>query len=203
MEDWLITVVLAALEVTLNIVLAAIATVGTKGPPRTDSDSGELILEYGGGAKALAIVLGAFPLPIVLGAVLTDFSTFEAEARAWLVVVGLFFLFSLPFTIELFGVSHRLTNEGIRKGSPWSRKFFVRWEEFSSVKYSGVYEGYVVRTGKGTIRLSSYLRGIAEFRIRMAQHELRALDSKLALGVITTSEYLQGREQLEQLYGRS
>lgn len=201
MEEWLITLGLAALEVILNIVLAAVATIGTKGPPRSDSQSGELVLEYGGGAKALALTLGAFPLPIVLGAVLTDYNTFRAEAGTWLVIVAFFLLFSLPFTIELFGVSHRLTEHGIRKCSPWSKKFFAGWEELSSVKYSGVYEGYVVRTPKGTIRLSSYLRGIGEFRNRMAHRGLQALDSMLAAGVVTTNEYVNRRKELVQLYG--
>ncbi len=179
MEDWLIAVILAALEVTLNIVLAAVATIGTRGPPRRDSQAGELVLEYGLGAKALAVTLGAFPLPIVVGAVLTDFSSFQAETHTWFVIVGFFFLFSLPFTIELFGVHHGLTDRGIRKGSPWSKRFFVQWDEVSSVKYSSLYEGYVVRTSKGTIRLSSYLPGIGEFRTRMAQHEIRAPSLKV------------------------
>ncbi len=172
MVDWIVLLSFGAFVVVVCVVLWAIALIGTKRPPRRDELSGELIIEYGAGVRILAIAFFMFPVPFLLAAtrLFTDFRPLQEEGRLWLTVTTFFLLFSFPFLIEFFGVSHRLAQDGIRKGSPWSRKFFARWEDFISVQYSMASSGYILRTTKGTIRLPIYLRGIHEVLGGMAEH---------------------------------
>ncbi len=164
MVDWPFVVGLGIFTALVNAVVWAVALIGARKRPRQDRLSGELIAEYGTGARILAVALGMFPVPILVAATrfFTNLSAVQQEGRTWLFVLGFFLVFSLPFSIEFFGVSHRLTHEGILKRSPWSKKFHARWEDILSVRYSMAFDGYIVRTVKGTIRLSSYLRGIHE-----------------------------------------
>ena len=62
--------------------------------------------------------------------------------------------------IQFTKVGHEVTSTGIRKGSPWSRSFFARWDEVESVSYSYFWDSYIIRTAKGTIRMRAFLDGI-------------------------------------------
>ena len=205
MVDWIFVLGFGTFSVLVHAAVWAIATMGAGSRPRRDKLSGELILEYGSGARIIAVALGMFPVPILLGAtrLFTDVRPLETEGRAWLVILAFFFLFSLPFSIEFFGVSHRLTRDGIHKGSPWSRKFFANWDSILLVRYSVSFEGYIMKTMKGTIRLSRYLRGIGEFLEALAQHvPQERLSPEMARVLREISEQLQGSPESGQL-GRS
>lgn len=172
MVDLIFVLGFGTFAVLVHAAVWAVGTIGAGSGPRRDRLSGDRILEYGSGARIIAVALGMFPVPILLGAtrLFTDVRSLETEGRTWLVILAFFFLFSLPFSIEFFGVSHRLTRDGIHKGSPWSRKFFANWDSILSARYSVSFEGYIVKTMKGTIRLSRYLRGVGEFLDALAQH---------------------------------
>ncbi|HYT00762.1 MAG TPA: hypothetical protein VEO20_08875 [Thermoplasmata archaeon] len=61
--------------------------------------------------------------------------------------------------VEFFGAEYQLTPGGIRKHSPWTRNFFVRWDEIRSVKYVPTGQYTVIRTEKGKIRIHDWISG--------------------------------------------
>ena len=163
MVDLLFIGFLFALAIVAHLAVWAVAMAGIRARARRDLTSGELILEYGWGAKSLALFLLAIPTVATLG--LTKGLT-DLQGVDWgfiLVFFGIFLSFAGPGLIEFFGVSHRLTPQGIRKGSPWSRKFFARWDEIRGISYSLSFDGFVLQTPRGKIRVSRYLSGLEDF----------------------------------------
>lgn len=92
--------------------------------------------------------------------------------------------------IEVFGVAHRLTSDGIERVTPWRRRVAIRWSDVASVEWTGRAGWFELRSRTGdTVRVYRQLAGIATFAAA-------ALEG-LPAGVIDGRPGL--RERLEQL----
>ena len=94
--------------------------------------SGEVVLEYGWLLKALPAIM------VVLWAiVLTSIAVAEppqaSDAPAILGLVALVTAMLVPRTIEVRGVGHRISSQGIARVSPWSARLTIPWKDVRSV----------------------------------------------------------------------
>jgi len=129
---------------------------------RIDIKTKELIIEYNSMMKFIAIILYFFFTGLLLIIVAI------AKPSPYIPIIFAFFftLFTvLPgsILIETFGVSHRLSKKGIYKHSPWSKDFFVNWNEIEKIISREIHGQYFVKTKKGMIRFSHTMDGIIDF----------------------------------------
>lgn len=88
MVDWLYVVGFAVFIILVHVIVWAVGTAGIRARARRDLRSGEFVLEYGWGARTLAILLASLPLMIMLGVTrfFLDTQAVQDGLRAWLVV---------------------------------------------------------------------------------------------------------------------
>jgi hypothetical protein len=120
------------------------------------------VIRYGPAWRALTLILA--PTPIGVG--VFAFVVPPKPDEVWIpwVMAGGFLALIAPLVIEVFGVGHRLTDEGIERVTPWSKRVFVRWQDVTSVRLNPVMSWFVVTGREGArVRLSFYLSGIGTF----------------------------------------
>ncbi len=146
---------------------------------RRDVKSGELILEYGRGFRILmsvtSLILPALILimMIIQSKGFQDLEPLKELVEKWhIFAILLFFTVGIPMPVlmELWGVAHRISKEGIQKGSPWSKDFFLRWGDIRSITYSGLPEWLVIDSSGGTIRISIYLNGLGDLALAIQEN---------------------------------
>ena len=133
---------------------------------RRDVVSGETILEYGRGLRAVTI-LGTLFLAFlgVLATGAVDPSTPVSDREMW-IALALFLPWLVVFIalgVEVFLAYVKVGNGAIARHSPWKGDLSLAWEEIESVQYSTFNRWYVLRSPRGKIRVSSYLSGIDDF----------------------------------------
>lgn len=62
-------------------------------------------------------------------------------------------------SVEFFGTEYHVTPTGLRKHSPWTRNFDVRWDELETAKWQQGSGWLVIRTTHGKIRIHELIRG--------------------------------------------
>jgi len=66
--------------------------------------------------------------------------------------------------IEVFGVAHRVTPQGIERVTPWRKRAAIRWPEVTSLEWSGAARWYEVRARNGElVRVYQQLKGLPTF----------------------------------------
>jgi hypothetical protein len=151
---------------------------------RRDMKSGDLILEYGIAFKSLPIVV-ALVWAVLVPIVLHDDPIGPENLAVFLMVVVVVVVPLVIVTIEAFGVSHRISQKGIEKRSPWSRSWFVEWSEIREVSFSGAMQRFAVECPQGKLRLSFYLNGLKDFAdalcANVAREKWRQAEAQLNL----------------------
>jgi hypothetical protein len=159
--DWAVAIGAGAVPL-LEILLL----VGRKPHARTDSGSGECILDYGPRLKAFAIfAVGFFSF---IGAMYVwTFLTASAHGGLTLtlilVVWGSLLLLSTILGLEMFRSYCRFSSAQITRQSPWTGRLSIVWEEVDSITYDNFAQWYIVRSPRGKIRLHTYLNGLGDF----------------------------------------
>ncbi len=154
-------------------ILELLVLAGRRKRGRRLLESREIVLEYALGLKGLAVFGIVFWTAVLLISTrgLTDVSGWASMGTPLLsaVLVAIVGPISL-LAVEAFGTAHILSPEGLRKRSPWSKPFSVRWEEIESIAYSRSAEWFVVKTSKGKIRLHRYLSGLGDLAEAVRTH---------------------------------
>lgn len=131
-----------------------------KDQARLDETTGDQILEYGKGMKSLPLI-AAVVVAVLVFVLLYARPVTKENAGDFSLVVGLLTVPWILAAIIFYGVHHRITKDGIQKGSPWSKGFFVRWDEIEEVYFNGT--NFIVSTPKGKIGFHLYLTGLNAF----------------------------------------
>lgn len=95
-----------------------------------------------------------------------DLEELRELESTWPILVGVMLGLGIPsllLAVETVTTAHRLSHDGIHKHSPWSRDFFLGWEEVGSIKYSFALRRFVISSHKGKIRLDILLNGLQDF----------------------------------------
>jgi len=124
--------------------------------------AGEIVMEYGKAWKAVPIVAGVV-WTILLVLLTLDSPPKTGDLPAIAGILAIIVVTLLPTTMELYGVSHRITSNGIQKHTPWSRDLTLRWNEVRSVSYNIGMNWYVVEGAAGSVRISRYIDGLNDF----------------------------------------
>ena len=157
---------------TSGIVGAAVAAVlswllATRQPVLPARD-GKFPLRYGAAWRVLTWVLLVLPPVGLLALALLAPAPPE---QMWLpfVMAGGFLGLTAPIAIEVFGVSHQVSDTGIERGSPWARRpVSILWQDVRTVQWSASMQWFVVESVHGDrIRISHYLSGLQPFRERV------------------------------------
>jgi hypothetical protein len=120
------------------------------------------VVRYGWAWRALTLVLAPTPLGVGVLALVVP----PKPDEAWIpwALAGGFLALIVPLVVEVFGVGHRLTDDGIERVTPWSRRVFVKWADVTSVRFNAVASWFVVTGREGErVRLSFYLSGVGTF----------------------------------------
>jgi hypothetical protein len=151
----------AILPVLVIAVLSAIVRARRqKGRP---TGSGEVILEYGWLLKALPAISVVLWAVLLVGLAITE-PPQASDAPIFLGIVAGVVVLLVPLAMEIHGVAHRLSTQGIERVSPWSPPLTVLWTDVRSVKYEPSARWYVVESPRGKIRLPLLLDGLDAFR---------------------------------------
>lgn len=136
-------------------------------------------MEYSRALRIIPFVLAsAFPLMFLI-VILTLTGGFQdlEEVRelesSWPIFVGVMLFIGVPSLIlgvETLTVGHRISPDGIRKHSPWSRDLFLAWQEVGSITYNPAPQWFVIRSHKGNIRLNILLNGLKDFAHYVLNH---------------------------------
>ena len=128
------------------------------------------ILRYSGAWKALAVAfLAALPVGVALMMSVQP----PGPDEVWIARLALALIVGLPLllAVEVFGVSHRLSEAGVECRSPWSRRRSAGWQEIEALDFSPGMQWFVLRASGGvTVRLSAYLSGLGTFAELVAAH---------------------------------
>lgn len=125
---------------------------------------GALILEYG--RQYRRFLVGIALAWIGLLALLTQVAPSPEAADLPILALALLVV-TVPLgygTIETLGVSHRVTEDGLERRSPWTSPLFVRWSEVETIQYRRILECYAIHCPRGVVRVSIHLDGLAEFQ---------------------------------------
>jgi len=146
----------------------------------SEASEADDIIAYGWSLKGfvVAVALAWVVLFLVTSRGLQNLSGWIPSSFA---IVGIIvFALVLPLwatSVEFFGAEYHLTPGGIRKHSPWTRNFFVQWDEIRSVKHVPTGQYTVIRTEKGKIRIHDWTFGKGELfeALRMTGLRIRII----------------------------
>jgi hypothetical protein len=163
-QTWIAFVAVVPLAV-ISVLVYLIRARRERGRPNM---SGDVVLEYGRVMKAFPAVM-VLLWAILLGSIAFVEPPQASDAGPILGIVALVTALLLPLTIEVRGVGHRLSSQGIERVSPWSSPATIPWRDVRSVTYDPLSYWFVVDSPRGKVRLSRLLDGLADF-----QHALEA-----------------------------
>jgi hypothetical protein len=131
--------------------------------------TGALALEYGTPWKIVGIAVGAAWTAIFAYLTIESPPTPD-DVPAMLMLIGLATGTLVPYVVTVYGVSYRLTEQGIQKRSPWSRNFAVAWHDVTAVTFNQTLGQFIVDTKAGRIRISRFLNGLRDLRAALQRH---------------------------------
>lgn len=134
-------------------------------PVMRSSSEAEFILRYGLAWRAVVWVLLVLP-PAGLLALGLFAGVPKDQIHIPFLMAGGFLALSVPLSIEVFGISHRVGPDGIERGSPWRRaRASLAWKDLRTVRWNEGAKWFVLEAADGTrMRVSPYLDGLAPFR---------------------------------------
>jgi hypothetical protein len=125
-------------------------------------------LTYGRAARLYPFAIAGFMLfnasIMLVARVSNDYPPLVEPQYEWMTfLVMLFLLGVLPWLIlvHAYGVRHLVTPQGIVRRSPWSKPLFVTWDEVENASFSELFDAYVLRTSKGSVRVRRTLENIS------------------------------------------
>lgn len=148
--------------IVVGAVLTYLTTRALKTAPSVDAD-GTMIFRYStalrifGVFSSLGIIALATAVPFMAGeATQSLFSwTFGYLIASVILILGIYGLFEFPF------VKIAIENDGLHGLSPWRKPRHLKWNEISSVSFSGGAQWFVIEDKDGRkIRAHLYLSGI-------------------------------------------
>jgi hypothetical protein len=163
--------------VTMAVTIAVLAWLLASRQLVAEREGERSVLAYGRAWRIVTGVLLGFPP----AGIVTLFVAFppkpEDRAIPWMMVAG-FLALSIPLSIEIFRVAHRIDETGIERVSPWRRRAFVRWAEVRSLRWSQSSKWFVMEGKDGErVRVSSYLSGLGTFaKLSLAHVPREAID---------------------------
>jgi hypothetical protein len=126
------------------------------------------VLEYGNAMRGLGIA------SLLLGGCFlyaASRSSLDQRVLAW-AVSGALAGCALYIFLEVFLVRVEFDESFIYPFSPWRGRRRIPWSDISSLSYSEINRWYVIRTrSHGTLRISTFLSGIASFVERLNETE--------------------------------
>jgi hypothetical protein len=137
--------------------------------PFAARDGERWVLAYGAPWRFLLAILAVFPPGIALLGLRFPPKSGEGWIP-WALALGFAALLA-PVALEVFGVGHRIDDEGIERRTPWRRHLRIRWKDITEVRYSAAAQWFVLRGSKGeTVRLPIYLSGLGTFAEHVVAH---------------------------------
>ncbi len=165
--------------IAVCVVISILGRLLTMRQPVLPSRDGKFTLCYGPVWRGLTWVLVVVPPAGLLALAVLSPPPPEQAWIPYVMAIG-FMAFTVPIEIEVFGVSHQVSDEGIERGSPWTRRpVSIPWRDVRAVRWSASMQWFVVESAKGDrIRVSHYLSGLRPFRERvLARVPPTALDA--------------------------
>jgi hypothetical protein len=164
-------IVMLVLSVTANAAIGLIyAWINARTDRTVRPENGEFVVRYSVAGRAFSIALLVLPQ---LGLLLLALTVPIGEGKRWIPMAmsGGFLALGMPVAVEFFGLQHRVSAEGLRRGSPWRfDPLWMPWHSVQSLRFSSTFQGFVLenRTDK-VIRVPTFggVSGIGDF-VRLA-----------------------------------
>ncbi|HZU96418.1 MAG TPA: hypothetical protein VFF73_07000 [Planctomycetota bacterium] len=147
----------------VGLVGVMVAFLRSRKKPELPPIPGTHILRFGLAVRLLAVVIFILSVGLIVGVIAFPKQQ-EIPQFAWTIAGG-FVVAAVIMVIEVFGVSHRLSDEGIESASAWTeQRTVVRWKDVASIRYNATTGWYVITSRTGaTVRLNGLLSGLRTF----------------------------------------
>lgn len=124
---------------------------------------GSYILDYGSGMTWFALVSAFIFMLIGLIASLFGVNKPGEVSIETAITYMLVFMTTWPIFLEGTFSYYVINTQGIGKHSIWSRRLFIHWGEIESIRFNCLNQWFLVKGGKGAIRLHVYLDNLYIF----------------------------------------
>jgi hypothetical protein len=147
------------------------AVASARKPAKVDPVTGATVLHYSWVLRGLGLV-ASFAMPLLISVLLfvipirnpTD--PFIAAGLA-----GFFILLGFPLLLETMCVRVDVSEDGIRKASPWHRARELHWDEIEEVTHSQAWGAFIfLGPRRQRIRVSLLIAGVRELVEAMRRH---------------------------------
>jgi hypothetical protein len=147
------------------------AIASARKPAKVDPDTGATVLHYSWVLRGLGLV-AAFFMPLLIAVLL--FVIPIRNPTDPLIAAGLagfFILLGFPLLLETMCVRVDVSEESIRKTSPWHRRRELFWDEIEEVKYSQALSAFVfIGPRRRKIRVPLLIAGVRELAEAVRRH---------------------------------
>ena len=167
-------IVMLVLGVIAN---AAIGLVYTWINAKTDrtvlSDKGQVVVRYSIAARWFSIGLLVVPQ---LGLLLLALTVPVEEGDRWIPMAmsAGFIALGILIAVEFFGLHHRISVEGLHRGSAWRfNSLWMPWDSVHTLGFSSAFQAFVLTNQKGkVIRVPAFggVSGIGDFARLALEH---------------------------------